>query len=288
MNLPTGYPTWAASAGSSGIVLPTTHLNTGWLGAVKPRAQYQNWWQHLANSWIRYLNDRAMFYENWLVPVGPTGASGPVAINRMWWQTSTGASSHLRTIPPVGSGYPGVYMRVDLYTGTSGVMAQLSSAQQVANPAIVSSLYSLQADVTLSHNGANRGTVRFGLANARDTDLATHFALFSKLHGETNWQCTTSGGAGTVSTDSGVVASIEDGSSASQYQRLRIELYGSSLSSNRARFYINDTLVVTQTTNLPGAQLYIVADVKRDTGFQVLQYLNLGSLIFHANVNPST
>ena len=113
---------------------------------------------------------------------------------------------------------------------------------------------SIEIDIAMSAVGANNATVIAGLSN--DTTGNFKGALFWKASANTNWQCKTDDGAATTTQDSGVPPVVDT------WQTLRIDLYGSGSSGGlRAEFYINGSLVKTNTTNVYNGSSGLVARV---------------------------
>lgn len=112
-----------------------------------------------------------------------------------------------------------------------------------------SGLYArFEVDLSMSAIGANNLQVLAGLAS--NTPAVTHFngALFTKNSADTNWQCYTDDGTTRTANQTGYVATPPV---ANTVQRLRIDCYGSAATGGaRAEFYINDSLVCTNTSNL--------------------------------------
>lgn len=137
-------------------------------------------------------------------------------------------------------------------TGASGQFISVKQALPLIVPQNLTNLYvATEWATVLSVIGTNNVTYREGMSNAELTSGATDPAhpkgwYFEKLSTDTNWQCVTDDGTTTTRTSSAVPPV------ASTAQMMRIEYYGSgtSLGALTVKFYIDNTRVCTNTTNV--------------------------------------
>lgn len=159
----------------------------------------------------------------------------------------TGASAHFGDGLATG-GFVQGYRMVNAVTAASTndeayIYSSVPVTRPEANPTL-STVVSPGSDETGAAVRYVVGFINNAVAPGSD-GAATHSAYFSYLAGtDTNWQCKTSDGSTTNTTDSGV-AVTDDGTVA---YTLKIVVEGGGTTY---KFYINGTLVQTHTTTLP-------------------------------------
>lgn len=156
--------------------------------------------------------------------------------------SGTGATAGVVTTTPSGSDAYGV---VQLYTGTDSLgRACLRSNLSQMLPGKGKMYYATRIYVSETSDASNRYNIRAGLG---DNDSAEHtYGVYFEFDTTvtTQWRCVTSVNGTRTKVNSGVDCSIN----ATYVLGIEINAAGTE-----AKFYINDTLVATITTNIPGA-----------------------------------
>lgn len=192
-----------------------------------------------------------VFREQWMAGQN-TSAAGLLINNPVWYMeyTNAGGAPSWQQGQVSGSLYAGTFSKLNLASTLNN--AVLLSSTPIFNPACTFASWELKADFAMDTVGANNATFWVGLSGTSDyrTPGASGYLWFKKTSGVTNWQCEANDGASTTTQDSGVPP-LAFGTGG--MQRLRIEYHGSTTpyGANTARFFINDVLVKTYTTNLP-------------------------------------
>lgn len=188
--------------------------------------------------------------EEWWTSFSIAGAStAVVSANQTWFVTQVGAAAQTQTaIETTGSNIV-VLQPSNVLNNKSAI----ATNQTVMYPgSTVTSVFECEA--AFDQVGANSLTGWIGFCGAKDpTAPAGGFAWFKRASTDTNWRCQTNDGATTNDLDSGVAPTTA-------YQRFRIEVHGSATPYGAAtvRFFINEALVQTSTSNLPTAGLFMV------------------------------
>ena len=108
-----------------------------------------------------------------------------------------------------------------------------------------------------------------------------NYILFRYLAdgGHVNWLADTCSAGTATSVDTGVSV----GASTTPSQRFRIEVYGSATPyGSKVRFFINETLVATTTTNIPSAAMYLTfAATAAASGTPMVLYLGGIQTVFN-------
>ena len=156
--------------------------------------------------------------------------------------SGSGSSAGVVTTAPSGTDAFGV---VQLYTGTdtSGRACVRSTLAQF-QPSKGKIVYATRIYISDVSDATNRYNIRAGLG---DNDAGEHtYGVYFEFDTTVTpqWRCVTSVNGTRTKVNSGVNASIN------QSYCLGIEI---NASGTEAKFYINDTLVATITTNIPGA-----------------------------------
>lgn len=163
-----------------------------------------------------------------IVGTGGTTPSGSINI-----QNTTGVSgaARLTFTGTLGTGPWGSNW------GTAGIL----TTERSLNPV-------MEARVIASSNTDQRAVVGFtdvaaNTAISADTNLSANEAFFRKTAAGTQWQAVSRAGSGTEQVTSNV-------GSTSSYQLLRVELDNTN---TKVKFYVNNSLVATHTTAVPGS-----------------------------------
>lgn len=193
------------------------------------------------------LGSRVEFRDNveWTLGlVGTTTSPVPNSTNRWVYinTTSGGLTAVTSTTSPAS-----IALKIDPGTAINSV-GLLWTNGNILSPQNLTNLYVvMEWEAQLSIVGANNVTYAMGLANANVVST-THPGgwYFQKASANTNWQCITDDAATTNSQDSGVPPV------ANTPQAFRIEFYGSGSFTGvkTVKFYINNALVATSTTNV--------------------------------------
>lgn len=157
---------------------------------------------------------------------GTTGALG--------WIINGGTSTNLASV----AGRPGLFQKNT--SGVSGTIAQLvtSGTSSVLDPA---SNHFILFIARLNTNDANT-TLRIGAANAFSANPPADGVYFEKLDADTNWFCVTRAGGVQTRTDSGTAVTTN------------FTTYSFNRNSSGVAFFINNTQVCNQSSNIPTAQ----------------------------------
>lgn len=204
------------------------------------------------NGFVGSTNN--LLREEWKLPISFIGVGGTITNNPIWFLSVAGSPTGISTQPPTAT-VPGTYLVVSTQNVNANKLV-VSSNGQWMHPGCTFASWELRADFSMDAIGNNGMTHWFGFSGSKDASApASGYAWFKKATTDTNWQCQTNNGATTTNVDSGVVPTI-DGT----MQRLRIEHHGSAspFGAVTTRFFINDVLVATSTTNLPTAAQYVV------------------------------
>jgi len=201
-------------------------------GAV--RTIVENWMSgSLTNTTEAFIDNPA-----WFITQGGSGTTGVVANNT-----------------PVGT-YGGSNVFLSVGNTSGGWLSITSFSEPVSRTAANTWMsYEVKTDYAMTAIGNNGFTHVWGLSSSDDPiNPSGSYCWFQKTASDTNWQCQTYNGTSTTTVDSGVAPIVyaDVVSGASNIQRLKIELHGSTTAfGDVARFFINEVLVATITTNLP-------------------------------------
>lgn len=155
--------------------------------------------------------------------------------------SGTGASAAVVTTAPSGSDACGV---VQLYTGTDSLgRACVRSNLAQFQPSKGKMYYATRIYVSDTSDATNRYNIRagFGDNDAGEHTYGVYFEFDTTVTPQ--WRCVTSVNGTRTKVNSGINCSIN------QSYALGIEI---NAAGTEAKFYINDTLVATITTNIPG------------------------------------
>lgn len=243
VNFPAGGDPWS---GQPNKVTPSAgEVQVGFEPKQRPPAEFHNYIWNNHGQWINYLSSREVFRETWrtLFSLGPSG-SGETGNSDWLYETSANASifsSGSEFYPSIASqGFqlvPGTANGNEAHIYTGNYMSSLESF----------SFITVEFDAALTVVGSVNVTFTVGLNDSlAGNDPSNNEALFLYNNGSTEWQARTADGSGESSDVTDVTAL------ANTFNRFRIELEGSS-GANEVRFYIDNELKSTLSTNLPAA-----------------------------------
>lgn len=276
-----GTVQWVYMAAATAVVTePSTgQKDVGWIPRQRPPAQYLNWLLWLAYRWLLFLDGRydvfgyraynpaVQFRENWLTYFSIDDTVAPaMAWPGSPWRVSGDqiAAGFLVESPPAGVGsnnFPVATIKPG--TGAANKDAFIFTGGEDLSPAgvagagaffavgVAGTKFAMEWAAALSAVGANDTTYNMGLDDAAPPDncysnnLAVNdYAQFRKTSAQTTWRAVTCNGTTETVTDTGVTPT------AGGYNLFRIE-YDKDAASYK--FYIDNVLVATHTTNLPSA-----------------------------------
>jgi hypothetical protein len=270
---------------TSGITLAFagTFLAAGTAGfrsAFTPLASWNNQAAKLRSQVDHngFMIDRvSTFREDWPI-AGTAGSAGQMtAIGLYQWFALIAGTANVSVASTVTPTFPSGYCEFAVAT-TSAAKAGISSAMQFfhCQSSLVSAV--LEFEYAMDTAGANNQTHQIGLSAVRDMSSPSGgYIAFSKLSGNTNWQCITNDGATSNSQDSGVAPPA--GGPSTGFQRFRIEFHGSAApygAPARVFFFINEALVAVSTVNVPNTFLYFSGYVLNTNTTGGLQHGFLG------------
>ena len=218
-----------------------------------------------------------VFREEWRVPF-TANTTGAISVNPFWYMAAAGtpSSSGPEAAGTSTSAYGGNAMRLQILNTLNNKLTLSSQLQQMK--LLASQSWSFWFDFAMDSNANPNGfTFWAGLSGSRDPSApASGYAWFKKASTDTNWKCETNDGTTTNSQDSGVAPSTGYAS----IQRFKIEVHGAStyVGANTIRFFINDAIVATSTTNLPTAAQYIAFGGLCTTGSGAAHECFIGSV----------
>jgi hypothetical protein len=140
-------------------------------------------------------------------------------------------------------------------------------------------------DLYLNVVGANNVTLDVGLTLNSLFNGANHGYYFEKTSANTNWQAVTVAAGVSTKTDTGIAPV------ANTAQRFRAEYHGSASPYGAATvlFFINDTLVATNTTNVPVSQVLGISFLgSRTAANGTIASLGMVRLISNLYADPLT
>lgn len=216
--------------------------------------------------------------ENWQYSTGTVSTSQtPIATAPMW-------SSSLLTgtiVPQSPTAlYPSPFLQINSGTPAGTVRGVLYSANAIVHTGFTGLALVLEweAGVTVVSDSIHVCQNFMGLSDVFAPPVVNsgNYILFRYLAdgGHVNWLADTCSGGTATSVDTGVLVTTD----IAPKQRFRIEVYGSATPyGSMVRFFINESLVATTTTNISSAAMYLTFAASAAAGGTSMQ-ISLGGV----------
>lgn len=199
------------------------------------------------------MGRRSEFREEWIHNIGTVSATAtPVVAMQRWSTTFTGTPGTLTMTAPT-SFYPANAATLISAGGVAGGLFLYTAAPLIhTGNTFLSTVIEWEAGQASNIVAdLNSEKIWMGLTDTpASPSTSNNYCWFSCAAGQSNWQCATANAGTPTTVDSGVA----NAAFTVPGQRFRIELHGTaSPYAGKARFFVNETLVQTSSTNLPAS-----------------------------------